>query len=109
MKEHRRLNVVMVNARSEVGGRNKRASRLGVRLRSAAFSDDGATTSDQRDLIAKDFKKQGLTRRRGDAEMRERVMGKEVSEAKTPSLFPLFPSVQRTAPNPSTPSLDQKN
>ena len=102
----------MVNARSEFGGRNERASRLGVRLPSAAFSDDGATTSDQRDLIAKDaknFKKQGLTRRRGDAEMRERVMGKEVSEARDqraegrgqraedggPASLPLFPSVEK--------------
>ena len=64
-------------------------------------TEDGAPVCDRLTLhTVFGDKKQGLTRRRGDAEMQERVMGKEVSEARTSSLFP---SVQQTAPDRVSP------
>ena len=68
-------------------------------------TEDGAPVCDRLTLhTVFGDKKQGLTRRRGDAEMQERVMGKEVSEARDqraedggPASLPLFPSVEKTA------------
>ena len=73
-------------------------------------TEDGAPVCDRLTLhTVFGDKKQGLTRRRGDAEMQERVMGKEVSEARDqrsegrgqraedggPASLPLFPSVEK--------------